>query len=55
MKMTDGQWRELIRSMNKLEMNMVVIQEVFRNEEYVGKHTTNEDNYVGKAFYPSKL
>ena len=31
-KMTDDQWRELIRSMNKLEMNMVVIQEVFRNE-----------------------
>uniref|UniRef100_UPI00248C8B99 hypothetical protein n=1 Tax=Romboutsia timonensis TaxID=1776391 RepID=UPI00248C8B99 len=30
-------------------------QEVFRNEEYVGKHTTNVDNYVGKAFYPSKL
>ena len=54
-KMTDDQWRELIRSMNKLEMNMVVIQEVFRNEEYVGKHTTNVDNYVGKAFYPSKL
>lgn len=53
--MTDDQWRELIRSMNKLEMNMVVIQEVFRNEEYVGKHTTNVDNYVGKAFYPSKL
>lgn len=54
-KMTDAQWRELIRSMNKLEMNMVVIQEVFRNEEYVGKHTTNVDNYAGKAFYPSKL
>ena len=30
-KMTAGQWRELIRSMNKLEMNMMVIQEVFRN------------------------
>lgn len=54
-KMTDDQWKELIRSMNKLEMNLVVVQEVFRNEEYVGKHTTTVDNYAGKAFYPSKL
>lgn len=54
-KVTDEQWKELIRSMNKLEMNLVVIQEVFRNEEYVGKHTTTVDNYAGKAFYPSKL
>ena len=34
--MTDNQWRELVRSMNKLDMNMMVIQEVFRNEQYVG-------------------
>ena len=54
-KMTDNQWKEPIRSMNKLEMNMVVIQEVFRNEEYVGKHTCTVDTYAGKAFYPSKL
>lgn len=54
-KMTDNQWRELVRSMNKLDMNMMVIQEVFRNEQYVGKHSTNVDNYQGKAFYPSKL
>ena len=53
--MTDNQWRELVRSMNKLDMNMMVIQEVFRNEQYVGKHSTNVDNYQGKAFYPSKL
>ena len=54
-KMTDDQWREMVRSMNKLDMKMVVIQEVFRNEQYVGKHNTNVDNYAGKAFYPSKL
>ena len=54
-KMTDSQWREMVRSMNKLDMKMIVIQEVFRNEQYVGKHTTNVDNYAGKAFYPSKL
>ena len=54
-KMTDDQWKEMMRSMNKLEMNMVVIQEVFRNEEYVGKRTSTIDTYAGKAFYPSKL
>lgn len=54
-KMSDSQWSEMVRSMNKLDMNMIVIQEVFRNEEYVGKHNTNVDNYEGKAFYPSKL
>lgn len=54
-KMTDDQWMEMVRSMHKLDMNMIVIQEVFRNEEYVGKHTTNVHNYSGKAFYPSQL
>lgn len=54
-KMTDNQWKELVRSMHKLEMDMIVIQEVFRNEEYVGKHNTTVENYIGKAFYPSRL
>lgn len=54
-RMTDAQWRELVRSMNSIEMNMIVIQEVFRNEEYVGKHSLTVDNYAGKAFYPSNL
>lgn len=53
-KMTDDQWREMIRSMHKIEMNMVVIQEVFRHQAYIGS-TTTVDNYPGKAFYPSKL
>ncbi len=54
-KMTDSQWRELVRSMNNIEMNIIVIQEVFRNQEYVGKHALTVDNYAGKAFYPSDL
>lgn len=54
-KMSDNQWRELVRSMNSIDMNMIVIQEVFRNEEYVGKHSLTVDNYDGKAFYPSDL
>lgn len=53
-KMTDDQWREMMRSMHKIEMNMVVIQEVFRHQAYIGS-TTTVDNYPGKAFYPSKL
>lgn len=54
-KLTDSQWRELVGAMNKLDMNTIVVQEMFRNEEYVGKHNTTPDNYAGKAFYPSKL
>lgn len=54
-KMTDEQWKELVRSMHKVEMDMIVIQEVFRNEQYVGKHNTTVDSYAGKAFYPSEL
>lgn len=54
-KMTDDQWAEMVRSMHKIQMNTIVIQEVFRNEEYVGKHKTTVDTYKGTAFYPSKL
>lgn len=54
-KMTDEQWKEMVRSMHKIEMDIIVIQEVFRNEIYVGKHDQNVDNYEGKAFYPSNL
>ncbi|MDF2477197.1 MAG: hypothetical protein K0S24_2680 [Sphingobacterium sp.] len=54
-QMTDEQWREMVRAMHKLKMDIVVIQEVFRNEEYVGKHETTVDSYKGKAFYPSVL
>ena len=54
-KLTDSQWRELVGAMNKLDMNTIVVQEMFRNEEYVGKNNTTPDNYAGKAFYPSKL
>ena len=53
-KMTDDQWREMMRSMHKSEMDRVVIQEVFRHQAYMGS-TTTVDNYPGKAFYPSKL
>mgnify|MGYP000772991221 FL=1 len=54
-KMTDSNWRELVHSMNKLDMNIVVIQESFRNEEYVGKYNIEQEGYQGKAFYSSEL
>lgn len=53
--LSESQWAEMVRSMHKLGMDMIIIQEVFRNEEYVGKHSTTVENYRGKAYYPSKL
>lgn len=54
-KMTDDQWRELVRSMHSIGMDVIVLQEVFRNQDYVGKHNLTVQNYQGKAFYPSAL
>lgn len=54
-KLTNENWKEMIGGMHRLNMNMVVIQEVFRNDAYAGKHNITLDNYSGKAFYPSAL
>ncbi len=54
-KMTDSQWREMVRSMHGIGMDIIVIQEVFRNQYYVGNHNLDVKNYQGKAFYPSEL
>jgi hypothetical protein len=54
-KMTDDQWKELVLSMHEISMNIIVIQESFRNEMYVDKHQIEQDGYKGKAFYPSML
>jgi sugar phosphate isomerase/epimerase len=53
--MTDDQWKEMISSMHEIGMDVVVIQESFRNQEYVGKHQMDKNGYKGKAYYPSKL
>lgn len=53
--MTGEQWQELVSSMHGIKMNIVVLQESFRNQEYVGKHNIEKDGYKGRAFYPSKL
>jgi hypothetical protein len=54
-KMTPEQWKELVSSMHNIRMNIIVIQESFRNEMYVDKHHIERDGYQGKAFYPSLL
>lgn len=41
--------------MHGVGMDVIVIQEVFRNNDYVGKHNLTVENYTGKAFYPSNL
>jgi len=54
-KMTDAQWKELVRAMHEVGMNIIVLQEVFRNEARVGEHDLTVENYPGLAFYPSEL
>jgi hypothetical protein len=41
--------------MHDIGMDIIVIQEAFRNQAYVGNNNLNIDNYQGKAFYPSSL
>ena len=53
-QMTDDQWRDLIRAMHDIKMNVVVLQEAFRNQVYVGQPISPE-TYQGKAFYLSRL
>lgn len=53
--LTDADWRGVVRSMNEIGMNVIVLQELFRNQEYVGCHEMTAGTYPGKAFYPSEL
>lgn len=54
-QVTDRQWRQIVRDMHALGMDIIVIQEVFRKQAYVGQHTLTPGNYDGLAFYPSAL
>ena len=54
-KLTADDWRGIVRSMHEVGMDVVIIQELFRNEEYCGHHNTTPGNYKGLAFYPSDL
>ena len=54
-KTTDSEWREMIAAMHHIGMDIVIVQEVFRNQKYVGKHKIETEGYGGEAYYPSKL
>lgn len=54
-KLTADDWRGIVRSMHEVGMDVVIIQELFRNEEYCGRHNTTPGSYNGFAFYPSEL
>lgn len=53
--MTDDQWRELVNAQHEVGMDIVIMQELFRNQMYDGKHSIEKDGYMGRAYYPSKL
>lgn len=54
-KMSEAQWGELTNAQHSLDMNIVVVQELFRNEMYAAKHSIEKDGYQGRSYYPSKL
>ena len=54
-RFTAADWRELVRSMHSIGMDVIVLQELFRNQEYYGRHRIPETGYRGRAFYPSEL
>ncbi|HPI72359.1 MAG TPA: hypothetical protein PLZ01_03060, partial [bacterium] len=47
-KMTDANWRELMLAMQEIGMNIIVVQEMFRNTEYVDAHDMEQRGYRGK-------
>ncbi|ULQ55773.1 DUF4434 domain-containing protein [Flavihumibacter rivuli] len=54
-EMTDDDWRQMVKAQHQLSMNIIVLQELFRNQEYNGQHNIDKNGYNGSAFYPSSL
>lgn len=54
-KLTDDDWRQVVRSMHKIGITSILIQNVFDSEYYAYQHQMTADHYAGKAFYPSKI
>jgi hypothetical protein len=54
-KMTEAQWRELVRAMHEVDQNLLVITMMFQNFTHRGRHKIETEGYHGKAYYPSKL
>jgi len=54
-KMTGPQWRELVRAMHDVQMDILVITMMFQNFTHRGRHQIETEGYAGKAYYPSRL
>lgn len=54
-RMTDDDWRQLVRAMHATEQNLLVITMMFQNFAHRGKHSFTPKDYPGKAYYPSRL
>ncbi|MEO7315288.1 MAG: DUF4434 domain-containing protein [Ginsengibacter sp.] len=55
-KATDHQWEEMMEDQSKLDMNIIVIQDVIRNpDDYAGKHKIETEGYKGLPYYPSDI
>ncbi len=54
-RMTDDHWRQLVRGMHEVGLDVINIQEIFRHEQYAGRHAIEKEGYQGQAFYPSAL
>ena len=54
-KMTEQNWRELVRAMHNTEQDILVISMTFQNIIPRKQHKIETEGYPGKAYYPSKL
>ena len=55
-KLTDTQWCELVRAMNEVNMNIIVITQVMHNHRvHIDQHDIDKQGYKGLANYPSRL
>ena len=54
-KLSNEQWGELVKGMHDIKMDLVVIQELFRNQKYVGQHSMDSTGYTGFPYYKSSL
>ena len=54
-RFTAEDWTGLVYDMHRAGLNVIILQELFRNQDYYGKHHIGRQGYAGKAFYPSAL
>lgn len=54
-KLTAEDWKDVVKAMHHIGMDIIVIQELFRSEHHAGRDSLTLATYDGKAYYPSKL